>query len=223
MSFGGFPKAAFAYFEELAENNEKGWFEDNRERFERDVKEPLSAFLEEAATAYGGTVKLSRPHRDVRFSKDKSPYKLNLFGLLHSQPKTEAPLYASLDANGFVVGTGYHEMGRDQLARFREALLDGRKAAALRKALDAADGKAEVRGRALKTAPKGYAKDHPNIDLIRMKELILVANFSVAQAVRKDVGKRAFAAFEAAAPVNGWLDRHVGPSELEERERAGRR
>ena len=135
LTFKGFPAAAFDWFAGIAQNNNKDWFEANRATFESAVKAPLSALMEDAAETFGGQVKLSRPHRDVRFSKDKSPYKRNLFAVLHSfndensAQMTAAGLYCSISADGLFAGTGYYEMTPDQLARYRAALGDDPQAA----------------------------------------------------------------------------------------------
>lgn len=223
LAFDGFPADAFAFFEELALNNEKSWFEANRERFEASVRVPLTAFFETTQAEFGGEVKLARPHRDVRFSPDKSPYRLNLFGVVHSRPGAKAGCYASLSAQGLTAATGYYEMSKDQLGRYREALCDGRKAAALRRAIAAAEAVSAVRGRALKTAPRGFAKDHPQIDLIRMKEVIAICEFAPPECADAGIIEKAFAVWRGADKLVGWLDKHVGPSELAEEKRFARR
>ena len=223
LSFQGFPRSAFEFYEELAENNEKAWFEAHREEFEEHVRAPLASLLEATAQEFGGTVKLSRPHRDVRFLPDKSPYRQNLFGVVHSRPGSEAGYYASIDAHGVTVGTGYYEMAKDQLARFREALEDDARADRLRSAIAAVEKVAQVRGRALKTAPRGFAKDHPNIELIRMKEIVALASFEPKRCAKPAFLKDAFKVWRSADAMVEWLDRHVGASELAEEERFARR
>ncbi|MEM8755223.1 MAG: DUF2461 family protein, partial [Pseudomonadota bacterium] len=118
MGFDGFGKGICGWFADLAENNEKAWFEANRAAWEDGAKAPMEAFLTEIAAPMGGKVKLFRPNRDVRFSKDKSPYKTNLAGVI-TPAEGAAARYASLDADGLFVGAGYHDMTKDQLERFR--------------------------------------------------------------------------------------------------------
>lgn len=224
----GFPAEAFAWYEALGENNTKAWFEDNRVVFERAVRGPMMALMAHAEGEFGGVVKLSRPHRDVRFSKDKSPYKTNLFAVIHSRvdADTGAPkpagLYVSVSSEGVVAGTGYHEMSSDQLTRYREALRDGGFAQALADAVEEVQETMEVRGRSLKTAPKGYPRDHPHIELLRMKEVIAVRRFP-KEICGAGLDEAVFAAWRAAQPINDWLDVHVGASELSPQERFGRR
>ena len=80
QAFEGFPPAAFAFYAELEEpgNNTRAWFDANRDRYERDVRRPVEALLASAAGEFGTHAKVFRPHRDVRFSPDKRPYKTSV-------------------------------------------------------------------------------------------------------------------------------------------------
>lgn len=221
----GFPPAAFAFYAALEENNEKAWFEANRETFESAVKAPLAALMEAGAEAFGGTVRISRPFRDVRFSQDKTPYKTRLFGALHpaeAMGQRRAGLYAGVSAEGVRAGAGYYDMAPDQVTRFRAAVADDDKAATLEEALAGAGKTLAVRGRSLKTAPKGYPRDHPRLALLRMKELIVVREFP-PEACGAGLGEKVFAVWRAALPVLEWCHRHVGPEEMPEARRPARR
>ena len=228
LAAAGFSEDAFVLFRQLAENNEKAWFEANRETYERAIRTPFAALLESGAERYGGTVKLSRPHRDIRFSKNKMPYRTNLFGVIRgrngdgAKVPSAAGLYASLSAEGIYAGSGYYDMSADQLARYRAALDEPTPAAALARAVAAAKKTLTQRGRGLKTAPKGFARDHPHIELLRLKDLIFGRQIAPASC-GEGVPEQVFAAWESAMPVLDWLDRHVGASELPARERAGKR
>lgn len=229
VEFTGFPDDAFAFLRQLADNNEKRWFEANRARFEDGVKAPLTALLEDASREFGGAPKVMRIHRDVRFSPDKSPYKTNLAGLVRAATdagdtsETSGGLYASVAADGLTCGTGYYEMSNDQLVRYRSALDDPAKASALEKAVAAARETLQVTGRALKTAPKGIARDHPAVELMRMKEILAMRTFPPPACNDSQLRHAVFAAWRDAAPIVHWLNRHVGPSELSPKERFARR
>jgi uncharacterized protein (TIGR02453 family) len=213
MSFGGFPHEAFAWFSGLAGDNSRAWFAAHRETYETAVRGPLEELLEELADAYGGRVKLFRQHRDVRFSRDKSPYKTRTYGLIHDRLDSEAGLYAELSATGFFVGTGYHVFEPDQLARFRDAVAGDRTGPSLVAAVDAAHrAGVETFGEALKTAPRGYPKDHPRVALLRHRSLVAGKRLDPKG---KGIGRaraldHARATWEACAPMNAWLDEHVG-------------
>ena len=105
--FLGFGPSALKWFEGLEKHNEKAWFDANRETFEAEVKRPLLALLDEFASRRGGTTKVFRQNRDVRFSKDKSPYKTNTYGIVSSEGRL--PFYATVSAKGFACGTGGYD------------------------------------------------------------------------------------------------------------------
>jgi uncharacterized protein (TIGR02453 family) len=158
-----------------------------------------------------GEGKIFRPYRDVRFSRDKSPYKTNIAATMSRGG------YVSLSADGLGAGTGYYMMATDQLDKFRHAIDDertGKEIEKITKTLEKA--KIEVSAHdTLKTAPKGYPKDHPRIELLRRKGLIAWKEWPVgAWLGTAQAKKRIVDLLHAARPMNAWLDKYVGPSEL---------
>src|SRR5437764_10559168 len=136
----------------------------------------MEAMLIELSEKFGGEVKMFRQNRDIRFSRDKSPYKTNTYGILHGSDIPAQGLYASISAHGLVAGSGYHTMARDQLDRFRDSVADDRRGPKLVAAAARAEKAGlELWGESLATAPRGYPKDHPRIELLRRKNLILGA------------------------------------------------
>ena len=152
------------WFAGLEADNSRAWFAAHRATYDDDVRGALEAMLEELADELGGRVHLFRQHRDVRFSADKSPYKTTTYGLVVDRPASLAALYAQLSAAGLFAGTGYHVLAADQLARFRDAVADDASGPALERAVAAARAAGlETFGAALKTAPRGYPRDHPRV------------------------------------------------------------
>jgi uncharacterized protein (TIGR02453 family) len=181
--------------------------------------------LDELADDLGGGVKVFRQHRDVRFSADKSPYKTRTYGLIQDRPEGRSSLYAQVSATGLFAGTGYYMLAGDQLARFRDAIADDTTGPALEQAVATAEGAGvETFGEALKTAPRGYPRDHPRIVLLRHKSLIGGARLDPgADGIPRDAALRhARDMWAACAPLNAWLDAHVGASELPVETRFGR-
>jgi uncharacterized protein (TIGR02453 family) len=157
----------------LEADNSKAWFTAHRETYDNAVRGELEALLEELADGLGGRVKLFRQHRDTRFSRDKSPYKTTTYGVIADRPDGEASLYAQLSSGGLFAGTGYHQLAADQLARFREAVADDESGPVLERILDAVHAAdLESWGETLKTAPRGFPRDHPRVTLLRHKLLI---------------------------------------------------
>jgi uncharacterized protein (TIGR02453 family) len=219
LVFEGFPRATFTWLAGIEKHNTREWFQASREVYEGAVRGALEAMLEDLADEYGGRVKMFRQHRDVRFSKDKSPYKTTTYGLIADRPDSLAGLYAQLSSSGLFAGTGYHVLASDQLERFREAVLGDRTGAVLERAITKAEaGGIETFGEALKTAPRGYPRDHPRGRLLRHKSLVAGR--------RHDAGTQGMTAksalghvrstWRACAPLNAWLDAHVGASAIEQ-------
>jgi uncharacterized protein (TIGR02453 family) len=215
--FSGFPAAAFSWFAGLQADNSKTWFHAHRETYDSAVRGELEALLDELAGELGGTVKLFRQHRDTRFSPDKSPYKTTTYGLIAERPGSLPALYAQLSAQGLFAGSGYHMLAADQLARFRDAIADDVTGPALEQAIATAHAAGvETFGEALKTAPRGFPRDHPRVGLLRHKALIAGRRLQPGPdgILRAAALGHARATWAACAPLNAWLDEHVGASEL---------
>ena len=223
MAFDGFGPAVFQWFAELERDNSRTYFSATRSLYDDAVRGGLEALLEELAAAFGGLPRVFRQQRDIRFSPDKTPYKTRTYGVLHGAQHGGAGLYAELSSRGLYAGTGYHQLARDQLERFRTAVADEAAGAALAQAAAGAeDAGLELAGASLQTAPRGFPRDHPRIELLRRKALIAgrrampgPGGIDRAAALAHVAG-----AWRAAAPLNAWLDAHVGPSTLAD---AGRR
>ena len=160
MAFKGWPDAALAFYEGLEADNSKAYWLDHKEVYERDVKAPMDALLAELTAEFGET-KLFRPYRDTRFSRDKSPYKTAI---------------AATDRVGLRPA-----LGRRALRRRRDVphaagparpLPQGGRADTSGKNLEKVVATVTKSGldvhamEELKTAPKGYPKDHPRIELL---------------------------------------------------------
>jgi uncharacterized protein (TIGR02453 family) len=186
----------------------------------------MDALLAELADH--GPFHVFRPHRDVRFSKDKRPYKEAIGAV--SESEGGASFYVQLSASGMVAGSGYYHMAADQLDRFRRAVDDDATGSILVSICESVE-RAGLRLGAideLKTAPRGYSKDHPRIGFLRRKGLVATKEWPEAKWMRTGaVVTRVRDAWNAGREMNEWLDAHVGPSTLapdeRELERAARR
>ncbi|MEA2297601.1 MAG: hypothetical protein QOF77_537 [Solirubrobacteraceae bacterium] len=214
-SFHGFGPEAFAWFAGLEADNSKTYFSAHRDTYQGEVRGALEAMLDELAAELGGRPKLFRQNRDIRFSSDKSPYKTTTYGLILERPDSLGALYAQVSAQGLFAGSGYHGLAADQLGRFREAILDDVAGTELERRIAAARAAGlETFGEALKTAPRGYPRDHPRVHLLRHKSLIAGRRLphraeGIPRAAALD---HARATWAACAPLGAWLDTRVGPS-----------
>jgi uncharacterized protein (TIGR02453 family) len=224
ISFEGFGLEVHDWFTGLEADNSRQYFHARREFFEESIREQMEALLEELSGRFGGEVKMFRQNRDIRFSRDKSPYKTNTYGIVYGSELAAQGLYASVSATGLVAGSGYYVMARDQLERYRERVADDRLGPELAKLVIEAEREGlELWGESLATAPRGYPKDHARIELLRRKSLTLGATLKFGRSISRTAGLEFVSrTWEAAAPVTGWLDRQVGPSTMP-LDRRGRR
>ena len=205
MGFRGWPVEGIELYEGLEADNSRTYWHANKAVYERCVKAPMEELLAELADDFGPG-RIFRPNRDTRFSKDKSPYKLNCAA---SMPGG----YVSFSADGLFAGSGLYMPSPDQLQRFRGAVDDDRSGPELEAIVVALrKGRYEVGAHeVLKTAPKGYAKDHPRIELLRHKGIVMSRSWPVGAWLGTRKAKdRVVACLDAARPLTAWLDRHVG-------------
>ncbi|HNM10000.1 MAG TPA: DUF2461 domain-containing protein [Mycobacterium sp.] len=205
MAFAGWPIEAIEFYEGLEADNSKVYWQDHKAVYDRRVKAPMEELLAELADEFG-TGKIFRPYRDVRFSADKTPYKTNCAATIGSG-------YISFSADGLSVGGGLYMPDPKALARYREAV-DNEKSgvelvrivAALRK-----EGYDTMAHEVLKTAPKGYPKDHPRIELLRYKGIAMMKTWPVGAWLGTRKAKdRVVTTLRAGVPLNQWLLRNVG-------------
>jgi uncharacterized protein (TIGR02453 family) len=208
MAFRGWPAEAIEFYEGLEADNTRAYWQDHKKEYEELVRGPMVELLAELAGDFGEG-KIFRPFRDVRFSRDKSPYKTAIGATL------ERGGYVQFSAHGLAAGSGYYVMMPDQLDRYRRAVAgdkSGRKVVEICDALRKAGVEITAK-ETLKTAPKGYPKDHPRIELLRHKGLIAWKEWPVAAWMGTPKAKQRVVHFLVAAqPLNAWLDKHVGPT-----------
>jgi uncharacterized protein (TIGR02453 family) len=209
MSFSGWPEEALEFYEGLAADNSKSYWTRHKDVYEQHVLGPMSALTEELAARFG-EAKIFRPYRDVRFSKDKTPYKTHIGAMLGSG-------YVQLSAEGLAVGDGMYAMAPDQLGRYRRAVANDGTGKELQDIIAALEREEiGVGGRdALKSAPRGYPADHPRIGLLRYKGLVAWKQWQVEAWLGTPAAKeRVAAVLTATGPLSEWLRTHVGPSTM---------
>lgn len=225
--FAGWPLEAFTFYAELARegNNDRGWFDAHRDTYERCVRLPMEELLDRAAAdGFGEDGKVFRPNRDVRFSRDKRPYKDHCGAVIGFRTDTgRAGVYVQVGADGLHASSGYFELSRDQLERFRRAVADGRTGGQLGRLVSAVrEAGFEVTGSELRRAPRGYDPDHPRIELLRHKRLTVSRTWPVAPWMHTPEAYEAVTGvWQAAAPIARWLERHVGAASEPRRPRGG--
>ncbi|WP_049557021.1 DUF2461 domain-containing protein [Nonomuraea sp. SBT364] len=216
MGFTGFPDEAFVFYEGLEADNSKTYFTRHKALYDEAVRAPMLALVEELGPEFG-EAHLFRPYRDVRFAKDKTPYKTHQGAFVDLMPAIG--LYVEISAAGLFVAGGIYSQAADQLARYRAAVaepLSGKPLETVVETLRA--GGYEVAGDRLKTRPRDYPADHPRIDLLRHKSLYAGRRHDPEPWVHTpEVLERVRRSWRDFAPLVDWLRTHVRATDLPRR------
>jgi uncharacterized protein (TIGR02453 family) len=206
MPFAGWPEEALEFYEGLEADNSRIYWSKHKPVYEDSVLAPMAELLDELAPRFGET-KVFRPYRDVRFSKDKTPYKTHIGATVGSG-------YIQLSARGLAVGDGMYTMTPGQLGAYRRAVDAARTGQELERVIAAVEAEGiGVHGRdVLKSTPRGYPADHPRIGLLRYKGLVAWKEWPAGPWLcTADAKDRVAGVLAATRPLSGWLHRHAGP------------
>jgi uncharacterized protein (TIGR02453 family) len=211
------------FLKALAKNNNREWFEKNKEKY-LEAKNGFDEFLDvfhkdlvkidENLATLNPRKAAFRIYRDVRFSKDKSPYKTNMGAGFSPNGKMEFEpgfyIHIQPGDKSFIAG-GLYMPNPEQLSKVRQEIdynadrllkiLNEKKFKSLFKGLDANDK--------LKLVPKGYAKDHPHIDLLKNKSFVVSHMFKDSEVANKNFGKKAIEACKLIKPLNDYLSEAI--------------
>ena len=206
MASAKITKEVFDFLRTLVQNNNREWFNENKKRFtllNEQAKEVFTA-VAELVKQHDEIEKLKffRIYRDVRFSKNKLPYKTNLSASMsRAGAKLRGGYYMHIQPDNSFIATGFWQPAKEDLLRIRkEWELD---ASELRKIITEKNFRhtwGEIVGDELKTAPKGFDKEHPNIDLIRRKQFIFVKKFSDTEVLAPNFAATINEAFKTIRP-----------------------
>ncbi|MBC8091426.1 MAG: DUF2461 domain-containing protein [Pseudonocardia sp.] len=205
--FTGFGEYAVEFYDGLVADNSKAYWSDRKHVYERDVRDPMQALLT-ACEAEFGAGKIFRPHRDVRFSHDKTPYKTHCGA-------TVGGFYVQVGGDGLMAAGGEYQMAADQVARFRTAVDDERRGRDLAARIGVVEAAGiTIAGEQLKTRPRGVDPDHPRIELLRRKALYGWREWPPDDALHGPAClDRVVTTWRALGPLKEWLDDHVGASD----------
>ena len=223
--FDGFPREFFSYFENLKKNNSKEWFESNRNDYEKFVLHPSREFVIEMGQKLRRITpeinaipkinqSLFKINRDVRFSKDKSPYKTYMGIWLWDghRKRMESPgFYLHVENKALLIGVGIKMFPKPLLDRYRRAVVDKKLGAELKKAVKkVADIGYLIDGKHYKNVPRGYEADQPNAEFLlyngltaRIEESVPDAFFSAA------IIDYAYGHYRNMLPLHRWLKKVI--------------
>lgn len=208
MTFAGFPEAAFDFYDDLEVDNTKTFWDAHKDTYLAAVVRPMTDLTDELADEFG-TAKIFRPHRDVRFSKDKTPYKTHQGAFIACGPATG--YYAQIAAPGFRVAAGFYDASSERLAVIRAAIDNNRHGRELERILTSMTGLGwEVGGTTLKTAPRGWDANHPRIELLRHKSLTVTRDYGFDEVIHTpELVNRIRTHWRESTPLIDWLTQHA--------------
>jgi uncharacterized protein (TIGR02453 family) len=207
VEFTGFPVAALDFYDDLEVDNTKSYWEKHKHVYDECVKAPMLALCDALAKEFGDA-KVFRPYRDVRFAKDKTPYKTHQGAFVRVADATG--WYVEVSPRGVRVGGGFYHAEAPRLAALRRAIAHDRTGPELQKLLRKLERAGfSIDGDVLKTTPRGYDKHHPRIELLRHKSIFasrqlgfepVIHTPELLDQVRKD--------WRATRPLVEWSTEH---------------
>jgi uncharacterized protein (TIGR02453 family) len=220
MEFHGFDAALFEFLEELTDHNERAWFQANRPRYERDVLEPSLAFIRAFAAPLrkispyfvasdrrvGGS--LMRVYRDVRFGRDKTPYKTNVGIQFRHEFGTDvhAPgFYVHLAPGECFLALGVWRPDKHSLALIRQAIVDHPQRWKRARNDRAFRARFQLDGDSLKTPPRGFPADHPLVEDLKRTDFVGLEEFGEQDVLHPRFIERAASSFAVARPFMRFL------------------
>jgi uncharacterized protein (TIGR02453 family) len=211
--FTGFGEHAVDFYDGLVADNSKAYWTDNKDVYESDVRAPMQALLDDLVAEFGefGSAKIFRPYRDVRFSKDKTPYKTHCGGVIETGRGAGA-FYVQLGPEGLRVGGGCFHTSPDQLRRFRESVADDLRGDRLARIVTKLGKQGwDINGERLKTVPRGFPGDHPRLDLLKYKSLYASTGYEPDDVLHSaEAADRVRTRWRQVRPLNEWTADHIG-------------
>ncbi len=204
-------KSTFEYLQSLKLNNNRDWFSAHKNEFEKEQKAVKLFFntIKNDLNEIDSIEKMQifRIYRDVRFSKDKTPYKTHFsVGFTRTKPLLRGGYYLHIEDNNSFVGGGFWEPNKDDLLRIRkEIAID---ASEIRELITTPEFKKyfnTLEGEALKTAPRDFDKNHPDIDLIRKKQFLVTRKFTNQEVLSPNFQQEVLSTFNAMRPFFDYM------------------
>jgi uncharacterized protein (TIGR02453 family) len=206
--FTGFPVAALDFYDDLEVDNTKAFWEKHKAVYDEAVKAPMTALCSTLEPEFG-PAKIFRPYRDVRFAKDKTPYKTHQGAFVRVGEATG--WYVEVSPRGIRTGAGFYEASSGRLAAFRAAVAHDRFGPELEKVLAKLVKQGfDIGGDRLKTTPRGYDADHPRIELLRHRSLTVGHQLGFEPVIHTpELLDLVRADWQALRPLVTWVAEHV--------------
>ena len=222
-AFPGFPAETLDFLSDLKANNNRQWFADNKDVYERAVKQPADRFCAamvgrlEALTGTTHASRIYRLHRDLRFAKDKTPYNAHLHIAFTPEGANSSPpcWFFGLEPGRLTLGAGVFAFDKPALEHFRECVAGPAGAELSRRLKEIGDNGARIGKPDLARVPAGHPKDHPHADLLRRKGLTAWIDIDPPDtATRGDFMDGCLGRFAQLKPLVDWLLSALQPQDL---------
>lgn len=194
------------FYKELSENNTREWFEPQKKRF-KSLELEIKQYAEEIKNNLNETdeiehAKIFRIYRDVRFSKNKTPFKTHFGISFHrKKPDLRGGYYIHISPGNSFIATGFWNPDKDDLYRIRKEMeVDAKE---FREIINKDEFKfhwGNLQGEEVKTAPKGFSKEHPDIDMIRKKQFLFIKKFTDKDVLARNFSEQIITNFKAIRP-----------------------
>ena len=205
------PKDTINFLRELKLNNNRDWFNENKQRF-NSIQSGVKEFANEVNESLKKSddiekLKIFRIYRDLRFSKDKTPYKKNIGMAFHrAKPDLRGGYYLEISADESFVAVGFWNPNKEDLLRIRKEIeLDGQEFKSVINHRKIKDIWGEVKGQEVKTSPKGFNVDHHHIDLIKKKQFIFIRKLNDEEILDENFQEKLVSYFVSIRPFFDYM------------------
>ena len=205
------PKDTIIFLRELKLNNNRDWFNANKQRF-NSIHSGIKEFANEVNESLKKSddiekLKIFRIHRDLRFSKDKTPYKKNIGMAFHrAKPELRGGYYLEISADESFIAVGFWNPNKEDLLRIRKEIeVDGQEFKSVLNNNKIKDVWGEIKGQEVKTSPKGFNVDHQHIDLIKKKQFIFIKKLKDEEILDENFHKKLVSYFLSIRPFFDYM------------------
>ena len=205
------PKDTINFLRELKLNNNRDWFNENKQRF-NSIQSGVKEFANEVNESLKKSddiekLKIFRIYRDLRFSKDKTPYKKNIGMAFHrAKPELRGGYYLEISADESFIAVGFWNPNKEDLLRIRKEIeVDGQEFKSVINHNKIKDVWGEIKGQEVKTSPKGFTSDHEYIDLIKKKQFIFIKKLKEKDILDEKFQKELVNYFESIRPFFDYM------------------
>ena len=205
------PKNTISFLKELKLNNNREWFNENKDRFNT-IRNQVKIFAKEVNDSLNVSdniekIKIFRIYRDLRFSKDKTPYKKNIGMAFHrAKPELRGGYYLEISADESFIAAGFWNPNKEDLLRIRKEIeIDGQEFKRIINQKKIKDIWGNLRGDEVKTSPKGFTSDHEYIDLIKKKQFIFIKKLKEKDILDEKFQKELVNYFESIRPFFDYM------------------